>query len=56
MSGGAGLSLFAKKLLGVSAALAVLGVLIGLYVAAWATSAPPTITATTAPASAAATS
>ena len=48
---GVGLSLFAKKLLGVSLALAVLGVLIGLYVAAWATSSPTTIAATTAPAS-----
>ncbi len=45
------MSLFAKKLLGVSLALAMLGVLIGLYVAAWATSSPPTIAATTAPAS-----
>jgi len=44
-------SLLAKKLLGVSAATAVLGVLIGLYVAAWATSAPPTIVASNAPAS-----
>jgi hypothetical protein len=45
------LSLFAKKLLGVSVAVAVLGALLGLYVAAWATSAPPTISASTAPAS-----
>ncbi len=45
------MSLFAKKLLGVGAATALLGVLLGLYVAAWATSAPPTITATTKPAS-----
>jgi hypothetical protein len=44
-------SLFAKKLLGVGAGVALLGVLLGLYVAAWATSAPPTITATTKPAS-----
>jgi hypothetical protein len=44
-------SLFAKKLLGVSAATIVLGVLIGLYVAEWATSQPPTIAAVTAPAS-----
>ena len=39
------MSLFAKKVLGVSAALALLGVLLGLYVGAWATDAPPTITA-----------
>ncbi len=45
------MSLFAKKLLGVSAATIVLGVLIGLYVAEWATSQPPTIAAVTAPAS-----
>lgn len=45
------MSLFAKKLLGVGAGVALLGVLLGLYVAAWATSAPPTITATTKPAS-----
>jgi hypothetical protein len=38
-------SLFAKKLLGVGFATAVLGVLLGLYVGTWATSAPPTITA-----------
>jgi hypothetical protein len=44
-------SLFAKKLLGVGGAVAVLGVLIGLYVAAWATSAPPPIAASIAPAS-----
>jgi hypothetical protein len=44
-------SLFAKKLLGVSAAVIVLGVLIGLYVAEWATSQPPTIAAVIAPAS-----
>ena len=43
------MSLLAKKLLGVGAAVVVVGVLIGLYVAAWATSQPPTITATTAP-------
>ena len=41
------MSLFAKKLLGVSVAVALLGALIGLYVAAWATSAPPTIVAAT---------
>ncbi|MGA2455109.1 MAG: hypothetical protein ABSG93_16490, partial [Solirubrobacteraceae bacterium] len=45
------MSVFAKKLLGVSAAVAVLGVLLGLYVAAWATSAPPAISASVAPAS-----
>src|SRR5580658_5321839 len=39
---------FAKRLLGVSLGVAVLGALLGLYVAAWATSAPPTIVATTA--------
>jgi hypothetical protein len=44
-------SLLAKKLLGVGAAVVVLGVLIGLYVAAWATSAPPTIVASSALAS-----
>jgi hypothetical protein len=38
-------SVFAKKLLGVGFATAALGVLLGLYVGAWATSAPPTITA-----------
>jgi len=42
---------FAKKLLGVGSAVALLGVLIGLYVASWATSQPPTIAATFAPAS-----
>jgi hypothetical protein len=48
------LSLFAKKLLGVSLAVALVGALLGLYVAAWATSAPATIVAgsTTAPSSA----
>ncbi len=45
------MSLFAKKLLGVSVAVAALGALLGLYVAAWATSAPPTIAASAAPAS-----
>jgi len=45
------LSLFAKKLLGVSVAVAALGALLGLYVAAWATSQPATIAAATAPAS-----
>jgi hypothetical protein len=42
------LSPFAKRLLGVSVAVALVGTLLGLYVAAWATSAPPTIVATTA--------
>jgi hypothetical protein len=46
---GSGLSLFAKKLLGVSAAVVAVGALIGLYVADWATSQPPTIAAVTAP-------
>jgi hypothetical protein len=44
------LSLFAKKLLSVAATVAALGVLIGLYVADWATSYPKEITATSAPA------
>lgn len=39
-----------KKLLGVGAAVAVLGALIGLYVADWATSFPKTVAATSAPA------
>jgi hypothetical protein len=43
------LSLFAKKLLAVSAAVAALGALIGLYVASWATSFPKTIAAVNAP-------
>jgi hypothetical protein len=51
MRRGSLVSLFAKKLLGVSLATAALGVLLGLYVAAWATSSPPTIAASTAPAS-----
>ncbi len=42
------MSLFAKKVFGVSLATAVLGVLLGLYVGAWATSQPPTITASSA--------
>ncbi|HSZ13019.1 MAG TPA: hypothetical protein VK790_03175 [Solirubrobacteraceae bacterium] len=45
------MSVFAKKLLGVSLAVAALGALIGLYVAAWATSAPPPVAAVAAPAS-----
>jgi hypothetical protein len=42
-------SVFAKKLLGVGFAVVLLGALIGLYVADWATSQPPTIAAVTAP-------
>jgi hypothetical protein len=42
-------SLFVKKLLSVSAAVAVLGALIGLYVASWATSFPKTVAATSPP-------
>jgi hypothetical protein len=38
-------SVFAKKLLGVGTAVAVLGVLIGLYVTSWATVLPETVTA-----------
>jgi hypothetical protein len=45
------LSLFVKKVLGVGTAVAVLGVLIGLYIASWATSFPPNIAAQSAPAS-----
>ncbi len=43
------MSLFAKKVLGVGAAVVALGVLIGLYVADWATSFPKTVAATSAP-------
>jgi hypothetical protein len=43
------LSLFAKKLLAVSVAVAALGALIGLYVATWATSFPKTIAAVNGP-------
>jgi hypothetical protein len=43
------LSLFAKKLLVVSAAVAALGAVIGLYVASWATSFPKTIAAVNGP-------
>jgi hypothetical protein len=43
------LSLFAKKVLGVTAVVAVLGALIALYVADWATSFPKTVAATSAP-------
>ncbi len=40
------MSIFAKKVLGVGGGVAVVGVLIGLYVASWATSFPKTIVAT----------
>jgi hypothetical protein len=43
-------SLFVKKLLGVSTAVAVLGVLIALYVTSWATSFPKTVAAVSGPA------
>jgi hypothetical protein len=39
------LSLFAKKLLAVSAAVAAVGALIGLYVSSWATTIPKSIAA-----------
>jgi hypothetical protein len=45
----ADVNLFAKKLFGVGAAVAVLGVLIGLYIAAWATSQPPAVAAVRGP-------
>jgi hypothetical protein len=45
-----GVGLLAKKILGVGAAVAALGVLIGFYVASWATSFPPRVAATIAPA------
>ena len=41
---------FTSKVLGVGAAVIIVGVLIGLYVADWATSFPPTVAATSAPA------
>jgi hypothetical protein len=44
------MSLFVKKLLGVGTAVAVVGVLIGLYVASWATSFPKNVAALSAPA------
>jgi hypothetical protein len=44
------LSLFAKKLVGVGGAVAVLAALIALYVAGWATSFPKTVAATISPA------
>jgi hypothetical protein len=43
-------SVLAKKILGVGFATLALGVLIALYVAGWATSAPPTVSAVVAPA------
>jgi hypothetical protein len=43
------LSLFAKKLLGVGGTVVLLGVLIGLYVADWATSQPAPVAAVIAP-------
>jgi hypothetical protein len=46
---GRGLSVFAKKLLAVAAAVAALGALIALYVSDWATSFPKTISAAVAP-------
>jgi len=46
------LSLLVKKLLGIGAAVAVLGVLIGLYVASWATSFPQSVAAVSSPVSA----
>ena len=45
------MSLFAKKLLAVSAAVAAAGALIGLYVSSWATTIPKSIGALSAPAS-----
>ena len=45
------MSLFAKKLLAVSAAVAAVGALIGLYVSSWATTIPKSIAAVNAPAS-----
>ena len=40
------MSVFLKKVLGVGTAFAALGVLIGLYIASWATSFPPPVSAT----------
>jgi len=40
------MSVFAKKVLGVSTAVAVLGVLIGFYIASWATSFPTSVAST----------
>ena len=39
------MSVLAKKLLGIGVGVVVVGVLIGLYVASWATSFPKTVTA-----------
>jgi hypothetical protein len=47
------LSLFAKKLIGVSTAVAVVGALLALYVAGWATSFPKEVSASAAPANSA---
>ncbi|MGA2320491.1 MAG: hypothetical protein ABSG95_07080 [Solirubrobacteraceae bacterium] len=44
------MSPFVKKLIGVGSAVAVVGVLIGLYVASWATSFPKQVAALSAPA------
>jgi hypothetical protein len=46
------MSLFAKKLLGVGGAVALLGVLLALYIAGWATSFPKTVAASISPVSA----
>ena len=43
------MSVFAKKVLGVGLSVVLVGILIGLYVANWATSFPPTTAATNAP-------
>lgn len=47
---GRAVSLFAKKVIGVTAAVLVVGALIALYVADWATSFPESVSATPAPA------
>jgi hypothetical protein len=44
------LSVLAKKLLGIGVGVAVVAALIALYIAAWATSAPPTVSAVGSPA------
>jgi hypothetical protein len=46
VSGGSDVNLLVKKLLGVGAVVALVGVLIGLYVADWATSFPKPVAAT----------
>lgn len=51
MEWGAPLSTLTKKVLGVGGAVVLLGVLIGLYVASWATSQPTPVSATPASAS-----